>query len=57
MLGKTITVSDVTGRTVLQSKIQNLKSKIDCTGWASGVYLVRLTNREGLSAVRKLVKE
>ena len=50
LTGQTLTITDVIGKLVFQSKISNLKSEINVSHWGAGVYLVKVG-----STVKRLV--
>jgi hypothetical protein len=55
--GSTFALTDLTGRVVLKSEIENHKSEISIASLPSGIYLATLTTPSGQRAVRKVVKE
>ena len=55
LLGAQLNIYDVAGALVLQSKIQNLKSKIDCSAYPSGVYIAEIKTGNAV-ARRRWVK-
>lgn len=57
LVGSILTLTDLTGRVVLQSEIVNPKSEINIALLPSGIYLAVLTTANGQRAVKKLVKE
>jgi hypothetical protein len=56
-IGSTLTLTDLTGRVVLQSEIYNPKSEINIASLPGGIYLATLTTPSGQRAMRKVVKE
>jgi hypothetical protein len=55
--GSIVTVADITGRVVMAVSLNTQHLTLNTSNFANGVYLVRLTNRGGVSAVRKLLRE
>lgn len=51
-----VEVFDLSGRMMTTTKLQNGNVEIDMSGFAQGVYMVRVSNAEGTSTIR-LVKE
>lgn len=54
--GSTLTISDVTGRTVYQISLNNEIETIDASKFQSGVYIIRLTSGNK-STISRFVKE
>ncbi len=54
--GSTLTISDVTGRTVYQVSLNNDYETIDASKFLSGVYIIHLTNGNK-STISRFVKE
>jgi hypothetical protein len=55
--GSTLTLTDLAGRVVLKSEIENSQSETSIAALPSGIYLAVLTTPSGQQAVRKVVKE
>jgi hypothetical protein len=55
--GSTFALTDLAGRVVLKSEIENSKSEISMATLPSGIYLAVLTTPSGQRAVRKVVRE
>ena len=53
LTGQTLTVTDVIGKLVFQSKISNLKSEINVSHWGAGVYFVRVDSRTQKLIIQK----
>ncbi len=49
--------SDITGRIVLQTVINNPFSQLDCTGLRTGIYLLKLSTDKAVLFVKKIVKQ
>jgi uncharacterized repeat protein (TIGR01451 family) len=57
LLGGTLTITDVTGRKMIETKLTTGHTQLSTETFASGVYFVTATAINGVSVVRKLVKE
>jgi len=51
-----VDVFDAMGRNVLKSEIGNQKSELNVSGLSSGMYFVRVENRDGKFGVQKMMK-
>jgi hypothetical protein len=52
-----ISITDITDRTILTVPLNTQSLTLNTSNFAKGVYLVRLTNCEDISVVKKLVRE
>ncbi|KXK43713.1 MAG: hypothetical protein UZ11_BCD004000491, partial [Bacteroidetes bacterium OLB11] len=52
--GSTIKITDITGKTVYSSVINNEKTTIGTTDFVNGVYIIQVTNN-GAITTRKLI--
>jgi hypothetical protein len=50
-------ITDVLGKTIYKSEIKNRSAEIDLSDKLPGIYFVRLSDLEGNSVVKKIVKE
>ncbi|HWB65143.1 MAG TPA: T9SS type A sorting domain-containing protein, partial [Chitinophagales bacterium] len=51
--GAVLTITDVTGKTVLSKPLQQLQQTINTINWAPGVYMAVVTDAQGGRVVRK----
>jgi hypothetical protein len=56
-IGATIQVNNIIGQTIYKGTIQSAKETINTSLWTPGGYLLHLTNKDGNSVVRRVVKE
>lgn len=52
-----VEVCDVSGQLLLDKPIVGTDTTVDMSGLASGIYFVRVTNKDGRQSIRKIVKE
>lgn len=52
--GKSIAISDIAGKTLLQQELNNTSTTIDCNTFAEGIYLLRIAG-QGKSEVKRFV--
>ncbi len=57
LTGCIVTLSDITGRTLLTSNIENRLLNIETGGFSRGVYFVAVRSAKGIKAVKKLLIE
>ena len=55
-IGADITVYDMFGKLMMTSKVTDIRTELDLSGIAPGVYMVRIANNSGITTV-KVVKE
>jgi len=56
LIGSALTITDVTGRVIINEKLKMINSSLSLSDLSSGVYLVSVANGKG-KMTRKLVKE
>lgn len=56
-LAANIQIHNVLGEIVLQSAISSQQTTIDISTQPSGIYFLKITNQDGSSAVKKIIKE
>jgi hypothetical protein len=52
--GKSIAISDIAGKTLLQQELNNTSTTIDCNTFAEGIYLLRIAG-QGKNEVKRFV--
>jgi hypothetical protein len=56
-IGAMLQITDVTGKEVMRLQISNVKTQIPVSTLAAGLYIVKLSDTQGRSGVKKLVVE